>query len=1003
MLRRLNRYVLAHAQGVIAVVLVVSLLLGTQLPKLEFATDVDEFLPDSDVVEDNEQVQEYFGSANKITFIYLTPRGPNTNTVSLAAMRETYNLTRAIEPHHDEFGIVNSISLAQLVNLALAENNSDILDPSLEWPTIRNLLLTGASKNVSIEDAIYLLELLLPRNRDLKPFTGVEAHLAQAPIAPSTLLIYEIDGNLSTAQRKVLNNKLRDFVEDYNGGQKTIHAEVASIDLLAYDVDENTSQTNLLIAIGMFGVTVFVLFWAFRSASYVILPLFTLVLALVWTFGIMAGMGIAFTAIHVAVLPLVMGLGIDYAVHICRRYQEELVGGAKVKEALLASTDNVGYALFLSATTTSIAFLSNITAGVSPVRNFGLLAALGISFVFLLTLTFHTALRYLLDTGQLPLGDFLRSRPHKQVRSTPTLDRALGLVCTKVERYPLHIMLVVGVITLASFWGAMQVDSQFSLDDFLSDDLPLMVTLSSVQADYLGATYSQSFIMVEGDVATPQYLHDLDTLTEHLTNDELVLHPDSSEPRVDSILTLTQEAMDWTDDQSDHNFKVRSQQVYYLTWETQSSKKYTAEIIWYDDNDKELSRTMVFNGTGSNQEQKVYESGVAGVEFAQAPDQAARAQVNFRYLFTSEPFPIYFDWEVEWLEVYHQDADGPLVFTSSFFHTFTLTADGLPQPGATSEDIKALYCYLLDLDEPRDSFSNVTFAQSAEGLIHSKADETIFDVGLVRVYIGTTDQKAKWPPNNKQLEKLHDDLKDDVKGLFVDQEVSITGGYILTTVTINALQSAQFYSTLLAVLLAFGLLVLIYRNVGLGLVAIFPLLLVTVWILATMALLDITLNVMTVMVTALTIGLGIDYAIHIIERYREERKRHDKLESITETIEHTGSALVISALTTIAGFGVLALSPMPLVRNFGIITAATILYALLVAIFILPIMLMFIGRMNGTTFGGLLGARGGVPEPTGGRPDPKANARGRNEPKARTDPIAKEKTIKYQSSRRPRR
>ena len=46
--------------------------------------------------------------------------------------------------------------------------------------------------------------------------------------------------------------------------------------------------------------------------------------------------------------------------------------------------------------------------------------------------------------------------------------------------------------------------------------------------------------------------------------------------------------------------------------------------------------------------------------------------------------------------------------------------------------------------------------------------------------------------------------------------------------------------------------------------------LAAVWIMATMTILGITLNVLTVMVTALTIGLGIDYAIHIVERYREE-------------------------------------------------------------------------------------------------------------------------------------
>tara|TARA_B100001123_G_C15033893_1_gene916550 strand:- start:356 stop:769 length:414 start_codon:yes stop_codon:yes gene_type:complete len=131
-----------------------------------------------------------------------------------------------------------------------------------------------------------------------------------------------------------------------------------------------------------------------------------------------------------------------------------------------------------------------------------------------------------------------------------------------------------------------------------------------------------------------------------------------------------------------------------------------------------------------------------------------------------------------------------------------------------------------------------------------------------------------------------------------------------------------------------------------ALLAVVPTVLATVWIMATMAAIGITLNVLTVMVTALTIGLGIDYAIHVIERYREEIEHKSQRQAIITTIERTGSALFISGLTTFCGFAVLLFSPMPLVRNFGIITAATIVYSVIISVFVLPSLLTTSQRLK---------------------------------------------------------
>ena len=93
-------------------------------------------------------------------------------------------------------------------------------------------------------------------------------------------------------------------------------------------------------------------------------------------------------------------------------------------------------------------------------------------------------------------------------------------------------------------------------------------------------------------------------------------------------------------------------------------------------------------------------------------------------------------------------------------------------------------------------------------------------------------------------------------------------------------------------------------------------------------------------------GLGIDYAIHIIERYREELTHRSEQEALEMTSHQTGSALLISGLTTVGGFAVLLMSPMPLVRNFGLLTALTIVYAVLIALLALPSLLWAGNRLT---------------------------------------------------------
>ena len=174
-----------------------------------------------------------------------------------------------------------------------------------------------------------------------------------------------------------------------------------------------------------------------------------------------------------------------------------------------------------------------------------------------------------------------------------------------------------------------------------------------------------------------------------------------------------------------------------------------------------------------------------------------------------------------------------------------------------------------------------------------------------------------------------------------DEAITVIGGSVLAAAIAEQVVEGQTESIATTVAIALGVLALFYwvtvRRPTLAVIAVGPIVLVLVWVLGTMALLDIPYSLITSTITALSIGIGVDYTIHMIHRYREEfgRVRNPEKAAI-RTLSITGSALMGSALTTALGFAVLAFAPLEGSRQFGITAAITIGYSLLVSILVVP-------------------------------------------------------------------
>jgi hypothetical protein len=149
-------------------------------------------------------------------------------------------------------------------------------------------------------------------------------------------------------------------------------------------------------------------------------------------------------------------------------------------------------------------------------------------------------------------------------------------------------------------------------------------------------------------------------------------------------------------------------------------------------------------------------------------------------------------------------------------------------------------------------------------------------------------------------------------------EVDYAGSGYKSMVFANLLLEGQIYSLLISFGLVALLLALMFRNLFVGLAGTLPIAVTAVVNFGVMGLLGVPLSSSTAIISAIAIGIGVDYAIHLIERYRLNRAHGSSTaESASRTLSHTGRAIVFNALAVMGGFSVLLVSVFPPNRQVG--------------------------------------------------------------------------------------
>lgn len=194
-------------------------------------------------------------------------------------------------------------------------------------------------------------------------------------------------------------------------------------------------------------------------------------------------------------------------------------------------------------------------------------------------------------------------------------------------------------------------------------------------------------------------------------------------------------------------------------------------------------------------------------------------------------------------------------------------------------------------------------------------------------------------------EELVKELEEDfsqVKGSGIG--VRFTGMPIIWARGINDIRDSMVKSILLCLAFAFTILPVAFgiyhRSPLLGILTALSPVAVMGWLFMTMKLLGIPLNMMTAMVGAIIVGLGIDYPIHMANRWALERKAGKTPEECyTIALSSTGREVFYSALTTLVAFGVFIIIPIPVIAQFALTVFLGLIYSLLGAVVVLPLLL----------------------------------------------------------------
>ncbi len=323
----------------------------------------------------------------------------------------------------------------------------------------------------------------------------------------ATALIVELDAAANNFEAKVeLVEALRVLTQKHLPEGVTFHlAGTPPLDeaFFAY-----TKRDMTVVGSAAFGVVILVLLLLFRRVSAVAVALPVVGIALIWMFGLMAALGLEINLISQSLGALILAVGVADSVHVISDYYQQLGEGHGRDEAVRHSTATLLVPCLFTSATTAAGFLSLLTSNLQPIAEFGWLAAIGVGFAFLLSMTF------------VPCALSLLPEPKVHFVERQQSDRLARLLTWMASPSPRRARVTLALSTALVVLGAASLSRLSTeanpMNYFLPND-PVRVATEEVDRALGGSTTIEFLVTTpDGGLKDPKILARMEQLETRL-------------------------------------------------------------------------------------------------------------------------------------------------------------------------------------------------------------------------------------------------------------------------------------------------------------------------------------------------------------------------------------------------------------------------------------------------------------------------------------------------------
>ena len=711
---------------------------------------------------------------------------------------------------------------------------------------------------------------------------------------------------------------------------------------------ELLSSAYLLVAMSF--IVVGLLWINLRRISDVAIVSTSLVVSLFWMYGLIGwamifgqktGFEFIFRSQFSNLLPiLILALEIDDSLHSLHRYKEERRSGKTIEESSHVSISKVGLAVMLTSVTTIVAFSANLTSSIAALRSFGIEAGIGVMCAFFLTGLWVPLARLDIDKW-LQRRDRLEDEDPDKIHMIP--KSWLSSITTKsFKMYPLVIICVL-LVTAYAVPLMTSLEGDFQVEDFVEEESDLAVGVGLINQRFSDEG-EPAYILLEANLTNPRVLNAIEDLRENMNShtpdepNQFTRSPNGEVEllAVDQMLWYLRAAMAWNQtpfEQAGWDFDLNDGG---LGCETVVIPNRDFEFIFIPStNDSEslkfLYGFMMTRGVPASGGYPALSPSIVG-EFLQVDGKL--------------------DFERPWLT---EEGDSPrypratLRFGISSPEQFALVEPALIQLEADMEPLQNLSVNpLRNRGSLNNAFSDenhpVSWAiPTGEPVVRFVAADSmqddLQDTILLGVLLCFLTLWWGFRDNGNTVQRIKNNISDIRK----NSPLIILNVIVFALISLALVGDEYLLHFMLLALilsLSFGTTPFIYAGITTT-----PIFIMIIWLYALVDLFGYGLNMVTVSIAAISLGVGVDYVIHLIERYREEiEEGKSQLESVAVVGGASGLALFGSALSDFAGFMVINQSKMGFFSTFGLFCAIMIILSLIASMIIAPALIGMLHR-----------------------------------------------------------